>query len=50
MTTAELCFFRFGDIAISPAERTIAKSKENRGVVRGGNVRLGLRNQKHTST
>jgi hypothetical protein len=45
---AELCFFRFG--AISPMERTGAKSKENRGVVRGGNVKLGLRNQKRTLT
>jgi hypothetical protein len=48
-TAAELWFFRLGDIAISLAGRTRAKSEENR-VVRGGNVKLGLRTQKCTMT
>jgi hypothetical protein len=50
MTAAtELCFFRFGAIAISPAERTGIRSQGSRGMVRGGNVKLGLRNQNYTS-
>jgi hypothetical protein len=49
-TTAEFWFFRLGAITISSADRTRAKSEGNRGAVRGGNVKLGLRTQKCTTT
>ena len=45
----ELCLFCFGAIAILPAEQTGARSQGSRGVVRGGNVKLGLGNQNCTS-
>jgi hypothetical protein len=51
MTTAtEVWFFRLGTIAILSAGRTRAKSEGNRGVVQGGNVKLGLRTQKRMTT
>jgi hypothetical protein len=51
MTVAtELCLFRFGAIAILLAERTRARSQGSIGVVRGGNVKLGLENQNCMST
>jgi hypothetical protein len=46
MAAEELFFFCLGTIAISPAKQTEAKSQGNRRVVRGGNVKLGLRNKK----
>jgi hypothetical protein len=50
ITMMELCFFHFGAIAISPAEQTEAKSQGNRRMVRGGKVKLGLKNQMRMST
>jgi hypothetical protein len=46
LAVTELCLFRFGAIAIWPAERIEAGSWGSRGVVRGGIVKLGLRNYK----
>jgi hypothetical protein len=45
-----LCLFHFGANAISLAARAGSKSQGNRGVVRREKVKLGLRNQKSTST
>jgi hypothetical protein len=50
IAAAELYFFRFGAIAISLAERTEAEFQGSRGVVQSGNMKLGLINQKCTST
>jgi hypothetical protein len=45
----ELCLFRFDAIEVLPAEQTGTRSQGRRGVVRGGKVKLGLRNKKRTS-
>jgi hypothetical protein len=47
---AELWFFRFGAIAISPLGQRGAEFQGSKKVVRGGNAKLGLRNQKCTLT
>jgi hypothetical protein len=50
IATVELCFFRFGAIAVSPLGRTGAESQGSGGVVQSKNEKLGLRNQEHMST
>jgi hypothetical protein len=50
MAAMELYLFRFGAIAVLLAERAGSRSQGSRGVVRGGKVKLGLRNRNCTST
>ena len=49
IAATELFLFYFGAIAIWPTEQTEARSRGRRGVIRGGNVKLGLRNHKRMS-
>jgi hypothetical protein len=50
IVAVELWFFCFGAIAISPPGQRGAEFQRSKKVVRGGNAKLGLRNQKCTST